>query len=192
MTIYTIISIVIALSGATFTAIMQFSSVLGERMRRLRKDSTDSLNEIASRLNDVGTQKRRARRRDRWMGFWLFIWNISSAPPVLVLLIFSFTVAIIVIRTMSNADSEKVTTDGVGFYHAWICWVIVVNGCSMVIKVISWLAMEIHNHLQTQCRQTLTEQNPVGQVVTPEANQIVSTRKLIPLPPLKPPPSPPP
>jgi hypothetical protein len=168
MTLYTIVSIVIALSGSTFTAITQFSSFFGLRVRTMREDSSAALKFITAQLSDSGIQKRKAKSRDSWIGRFHFIWRIAGLPPVLILLIFAFCTAFRVEGGLGLPNSSELTSDAVSCYRCWLLWVIWVNLAAFGMKVSSMLFVEAFSYFQNQCRQTLIERNPVGQPVVPE------------------------
>jgi hypothetical protein len=183
MTLYTIVSIVIALCGATFTAITQFSSFFGVHVSAKRADSANALGFIASQLSDSGRQKKKAKGRDKLIGIFDFIWKTAGFPPVLILLVFAFRVAFRVLGGLGQPESTAITDDAVNYYRAWLWWVIWIDLASLGLKIIALLIVEGLAYLQHQCRQTLVEKMPVGQTITPELPTITVAAPMPQLPP---------
>ena len=147
MTLYTIVALVIALSGSTFKTIIQLSALLSDRVQKKKDDSDEDLKFILGDLSQ-GNQLAKAKRRGIYIWIWFRTWGLSGFPPLLVLAAFAFTTSWIVMHNVRLPNAAIITDDGIGYYNSWLEWVIWINLVGFSLKIISGL----HWNIWLMCR----------------------------------------
>jgi hypothetical protein len=93
--LFTIISIVIAVSGATYAALVAIREYLGGSVRERLKVASDHSEKMRDATND--THKTRASRFEGWLVQLNRAWMLSYGVPILIFAVISYCQAIHII-----------------------------------------------------------------------------------------------
>jgi len=169
MTIFTIVSIVIALCGATYTAIAQFASALDVFVTNRSAQTIQSVKTVEE-LAEVGTKPVLWSKIRLWCaGTAKRGWDYSIFPPVIALLIFSFSIGYEMLDTIGRSDADGPPNPGrVEHYHCWLEFVFWVNAASIAVKILSLVAIWFFAWRQRACQETLQAAKKPKSNITPE------------------------
>lgn len=173
MTLFTVISIVIATTGVTYTAISQVRAVLQKRFDSSVEVAGDNRDAIVSWYDDTSGHVRWMRVR-AWVSEKLavFFWKFSAVPPIVALGLFSFLVAYKVILTIDLAadgadpnalvpsDAFHPTFKTVEFYGVWLKSIIVTDVVSIVVMSFAFIVVEIVRWYGNKVMKILGDQKP--------------------------------
>lgn len=140
--IFTIVSLFMAVSGATYTALIAWRDVFHARVTKIGEDTIahhNTIKECPDRgIIDAGTDK---YSRIRW---WILLWRWAQAIPVVLFLLSVFAVGIHLLIVSWN--NTHITSDGWWEVYKWVLLaLIVLDGLSILILVIAYFRIRSHN-----------------------------------------------
>lgn len=126
--IFTIVSLVVAVSGATYAALAAFRSVLGQRVDRADETSHDYIESIrkgsGEALKKTGEKKYRRLRR------WLFVWRWSYIIPIALFNLLAYWIALHVCVT--GWAGKPTLTSSWQWYRCAIVGLVLFDGIALV------------------------------------------------------------
>lgn len=161
MTIFTIVSIVLALCGATYTALSQITAALTKRVEAWTSDTIQSVKQTEGLARSGTKPIAWSKRRLVLVKLALALWNLSIFPPIIALSWFAFSLAFEVLDTINGpVAASQPTTDSIQHYHGCLKCVIWTNVASLVIKMASFVIIWLIQWFQRSCQTHLQSANP--------------------------------
>lgn len=148
--LFTIVSIVVAVSGATYTSIVALRDWLGVELEEDRKD-VDNLKTVLTEENSGKAFKEGCLRRYRDLKCWNRVWNWSYAVPIVLFFVISFWVAIHTLVACWSTGIGSSTSWPI--YRWWLLMIVVLDAMCVISTAVShWNLTRICRDIQQDYR----------------------------------------
>lgn len=150
--LFTIVSLVIAVSGATYAALLAIRDYFKEGLLSAIEESATHLGQMKDTTNPA--IKERCCKRVAWRGRWHSVWNWSYCVPIVIFIVISYCQAIHVIYAYWTVGAAK-PDSGWAFYK-WVLLIMTIIDALCVILtfvarwVIHWICGDIAETYRTE------------------------------------------
>ena len=164
MNFFTVVSLVIALSGSTYGVIVAIRNIAGDSVRKARQNADPEIVSIENDPERVGTENTEsARNSHKSLGHWARLFQWAYVVPVVLFALISFFMAVHVCVVTWSGDVGQLSMWSV---YKWVLLgILVVDVIAIVVELCAWRRIlakskEVHSRYLTWVQNAPVEDPP--------------------------------
>ncbi len=116
---FTIISLVLSVSGATYAALVAIRSWLNDRLSEKLKTSDQHLNFLNGDETSIGSLKEQANASKKWMDRWNNLWSFAFATPIVLFMLATYGQCIHLLWFYWGVDNISAINSDAWQFYKW-------------------------------------------------------------------------